>query len=125
VSDYPLPSYVAQIWTMGDRLVLRFPSPVDAPAHTVEFPVTQKGLELALATLREREKSKTPAWLATKAAPTKYQIERVLVEDKKYKAWLKEMTEAKEKRLKEAEDADLFLRELGLIPIKEKKNAKV
>jgi hypothetical protein len=115
MSEYPLPSYAANIWTVGDRLVLSFPSPVDAPAHCVEFPLTERGLLLALATIREREKAYRPAFLATRAAPSKYQIERALAEDKKFKAWLSEMAATKEKKEAEKAEATKFLEELGLL----------
>lgn len=111
---YPLPSYAANIWTIGDQLVLSFPSPLDAPAHKVQFPNTEKGLALALQTLRERERSHQSLLLGTKGAPSIYQVERALAEDKKYRAWIAEMGEAKAIREAEAADAEAMLKELGL-----------
>lgn len=121
MSEYPLPSYAAHIWTRGNSLVLSFPSPVDAPAHCVEFPLTERGLVLALATLREREKAYRPSLIGTRAAPSKYQMERAVAEDAKFKAWMKEMTAAKEAEAAEKAEATKFLEELGLL---EPSNAK-
>lgn len=114
MSEYPLPSYAASVWTLGDRLVLSFPSPLDAPAHVVQFPNTPKGMVLALETLREREREARSTTLGTKGAPSKYQVERALAEDNKYKEWLKEMGTSKEQRDADKAEAEAFLAELGL-----------
>lgn len=112
--SYPLPSYAASVWTVGDRLVLSFPSPLDAPAHKVEFPNNERGLKLAIETLRERERQERSTTIATRGAPSSYQIERALAEDKKYKEWIKEMGTAKAQAEAERAEAEAFLKELGL-----------
>src|SRR5262245_45312649 len=112
--DYPLPSYAASVWTVGDQLILSFPSPLDAPAHVVKFPNTPKGLALALETLRERERTERSTTIGTHGAPSEYQIERALAEDRKYNAWIKEMGASKAQRDADRAEAEEFLRELGL-----------
>jgi type IV secretory pathway VirB9-like protein len=112
MSDYPLPSYAAHIWTIGDKIVLRFPSPLDAPAHTVQFPNNEKGMALALSILKEREHSNN--LLGSKGAPSEYQVERELANDKKYNEWIKQMQESSAERQKEKAEAEAFLAELGL-----------
>jgi len=112
VSDYPIPSYSASIWLVGDQIWLGFPPIGDlVQAHSVPFPATDKGLALILQTLRERRHSLN---IGTKGAPTRYQVERTLAQDKRYNGILEAMKKAKETREKEREEAIAFLAELGL-----------
>lgn len=111
---YPLPSYAATIWTVGDRIRLSLPSPLDAPDHVVEFPATEKGLELALETLKARERSERSLTIGARGAPSQHQVERALADDKRMNEWLKEMGAAKAEKEREKAEAEAFLAEIGL-----------
>lgn len=109
MSEYPIPSYAAQIWVVGDTFWLAFPPTVaDSRSHSVQFPVTEKGLQLAISILHEREKSCLS--ISTKGAPTRYQVERALVDDKRYNEILKAL-----KKPKEVDPAfEALMKEIGL-----------
>lgn len=109
MSDYPVPRYAAYVWVTGDTLWLGFPSPVEGGSHSVPFPATDKGLKLAMSTLRERETS-TRLEIANKAAPSRYQVERALVNDKRYNELLRALKVAP----KVDPEVEALMRELGL-----------
>ena len=113
MSDYPIPSYAASIWLVGDTIWLGFPPLGDGvQSHSAPFPANERGLALLLSTLRERGRGSLNIGL--KGSPTRYQIERQLVQDAKYNGLLKAMKEAKAKQDEEKEKAIAFLKELGL-----------
>ena len=75
------PKEAAYIWIKGDQIMVAFPGTVVADGHTVPFPASIKGLEAILAILRNRA-SRTD--FASRGAPTRYAVERALVNDKRY-----------------------------------------
>jgi len=107
MSDYPVPSYAANIWIVGDQVHAGF------DGHTVAFPNTETGLTLLLAVLRERGRAKSLA-ISTWASPTKYQVERALVNDARYNELLKHMNAAKAVSDAERQESIAWLKELGL-----------
>lgn len=111
--DYPLPGYAAYIWVAGDEIKLVLPSPLDAPAHTITLPNNDKGLARALAILRERE-HEPQSTIGKAAAPTQHMTDRALANDAKYNAWLRTMREQSDERKAEREEAEQFLKEIGL-----------
>lgn len=112
MSDYPVPSYAAQIWVAGDQLWLAFPSLVNGHGHSVPFPANEIGLSLALETLKER--SKGAISLGLRGSPTRHEIERRVREDSRYNTILREMSENKRASEAERAEASKFLEELGL-----------
>jgi hypothetical protein len=84
MSDYPVPSYAANIWIAGDKIMLGFPSTVGGRSHSVALPMTDKGLAVALDILKERSTS-TIMSIGTRAAPTKWNIEN----DARYNAFIR------------------------------------
>lgn len=108
MSDYPLPSYAASIWIAGDQVHAAF------DGHTVAFPNTETGLKLLLGVLRERGHPHAVNVIGHESSPTKYQVERALVNDQRYNFLLREMQKAK--AVSEAEKAEsiAWLKELGL-----------
>lgn len=106
-SNYPLPSYAASVWTVGDQVHAAF------DGHTVAFPNTQTGLALLLAVMRERER-KGHSVIGMDSSPTKYQVERALVNDARYNTLLRAMNAAKATSAAEREESIAWLKELGL-----------
>jgi len=107
---YPVPSYAANIWIVGDKLWIGFPSQVEgARAHNVAFPITVKGLEAAITILKHRNDSE-PREIGTKGAPTGVEIEKALASDKAYNEFLQRM------KTEQVDNAELTkdLEELGL-----------
>ena len=111
MSDYPVPKYAAYAWVSGDQLWLGFSSPLNGHAHSVAFPATEKGLKLAIGTLRERENS-TRLEIGFNGAPTKYQVERALADDKRYNEILRAMREAQ--KPKDSPELSAILAEMGI-----------
>ena len=83
---YPVPSYAAHIWVIGDVIHLALP-PLEGheQGHTIRVPWNPKALDHLLRILRERETQKRPLNIATPAAPTQWDIEQVLKAMKKAK----------------------------------------
>jgi hypothetical protein len=104
--DYPLPSYAANIWIKGDQIWLGF------DGHSVWFPANAKGMELMLATLRERSKSQL--CIGQNGQPTQYQVERTLQRDKRWNEMLRIMRSSIEHTEKDRQESIEFLKELGL-----------
>lgn len=111
--DFPLPSYAAHIWIAGDEIKLVLPSPLDAPAHVLTLPNNERGMERALAILRERE-HESHSTLGKPSAPTQHQTDRALHNDARYNAWLREMRENSTERQREKAEAEQFLKDIGL-----------
>lgn len=82
MSDYPVPGYAAQIWVTGDTLWLSFPSLVGGQGHSVSLPANEIGFKHALIILRERNKGSLNIGL--KGAPTKWDVEQQLKNDRRY-----------------------------------------
>jgi len=108
MSDYPLPSYAASVWVVGDQVHAGF------DGHTVAFPNTETGLTLLLAVLRERARDNAFNKIGTKSSPTKYAVERALVNDKRYNELLRAMHAAKAVSDTERQESIAWLKELGL-----------
>ncbi len=83
---YPVPSYAAHIWVVGDEIHLALP-PIEGlrQGHTVVMPRNAKALDHLLNILRARESQKRPRTLATKASPTQWDIEQWMKAAKKAK----------------------------------------
>ena len=114
MADYPIPDYAAYIWVAGDKVWIGFPPLGDlVQAHSVPFPATDKGLALLIRTLKERNQGLRH--LGTNGSPTRYAVERELVNDRKYNGILKAMHAAKEKQAEEDAAATEFLKDLGLL----------
>lgn len=112
MSDYPIPSYAVSLWVAGDQLWLAFP-PLDGErGHSVPYPLTERGIALALETLKHRRLGARS--LGEAGAPTRYQVERELYHDPRYNIILGAMAKAKADTAKEATEAGAFLEELGL-----------
>lgn len=109
MKDYPLPAHAASIWTVGDQIMVAFPAATGDSGHTVPFPATPKGIAALLTVLAARE-HESHRVISTKASPSRYQIERALVDDPKYKAWLGAMATTQA----EKDKAKAELEELGL-----------
>lgn len=107
MSDYPLPSYAASIWIAGDQVHAAF------DGHTVAFSNTVMGLKLLLGVLRERQHS-TINCIGMESSPTRYQVERALVNDQRYNFLLREMNKAKVASEAEKAESIAWLKELGL-----------
>ncbi len=113
MSDYPIPSYACSIWLAGDSLWLAFPPLAQGEhGHSVPFPATERGLELILNTLRQRRLGERS--LGEAGSPTRYQIERSLVNDANYNVLIGAIAQSKEAQRREREEAGKFLEELGL-----------
>ena len=113
MTDYPVPRHAANIWVTGDTLWLGFPPLQESGhAHSVPFPRNPEGLRLAIEILAER--SKGPLTIGNNGSPTKYQVERALVDDKRYNTLLRAIREDKAQKAKEKAEATEFLRDLGL-----------
>lgn len=106
---YPLPSYAAHIWLTGDEINLTFPSPLDAPAHTVRFPANERGMKLALSILRDRASAdrSDSLKLGHKAAPTQYMTEA------RYREITASIARDKAATAQEQAEAEGLLKELG------------
>lgn len=90
---YPLPSHAAAIWLAGDTLMLSFEGTGEARGHTIALPLAKCSIEQSawgqplsrqlgwatlLSILRERSRAAYRPSIATKAAPSAYQIEGML-----------------------------------------------
>jgi hypothetical protein len=104
--DYPLPRGAANIWIASDVIWLGF------DGHSTYFPATLKGLQLLLATLKERTKSTV---IGTNGQPTQYQVERTLQRDKRWNEMLRIMQGVDEGARKEERESEEFLKDLGLL----------
>jgi len=113
MSDYPIPSYAANIWIAGDLLWLGFPPIGDGvQAHSVSFPANERGLSLIIEILKSRRKGER--MIGENGSPTRYQVERELVRDAKYNELLRALENSKKVTAEEAAEASAFLEELGL-----------
>ena len=111
MSDYPVPTYAANIWVVGDELWLGFPPLVEGGhGHSVPFPCNERGLALALAAIRER--SAGSLHIGLRGSPTRYQVEQDLKNDAKYNEVLRAMQEAKKPKLDPEMEA--LMADLGL-----------
>lgn len=107
MSDYPLPSHAISVWLAGDTLWARFPPTTPGgKGHSAPFPATPEGFALALSILRERATANYTMTIGTRAAPVRYDLEKIA------QALKEGTTYAKKKR--EKEEADEFLKEIGL-----------
>jgi hypothetical protein len=68
---------------------------------------------VALKILRQRTENERH-YLSTNGAPTRHQVERALVNDKRYNELLRAMQETKQVSATEKAEAEQFLKELGL-----------
>lgn len=106
--DYPVPSYAANIWVTGNTLWLSFPPTVaEGHSHSVPFPCTEKGLSLAISVLHEREKGCLK--ISNKSAPTRYQVERALANDRRYNEILRALNAPKVDP-----EVEALMKEIGL-----------
>lgn len=106
---YPLPSYAAHFWTVGDTLMVALPGPTGA-AHTIKLPASPAGLATAIRILKDRAEAREVPLVAQRGAPTQYEIEN----DARYRAWEKALKAAKAVNAAEVAEAEAFLAELGL-----------
>lgn len=76
---YPVPSYAAHLWVVGDQIKLGLP-PLEQnqQSHTVSMPFTIAGMQALLMILRDRERQRVRQTVGTKAAPTQYNVEEML-----------------------------------------------
>jgi hypothetical protein len=110
---YPIPSYAAHIWIAGDKIWLGFPSPeAGVSKHSISVPNNEIGLGVALKILRARD-VEDKHWLSTRGAPTRHQVERDLVRDKRYNELLRALEASKKVSAAERAKAEEFLKELG------------
>lgn len=113
MSHYPIPSYAASIWITGDHLWLGFPPISEGEqGHSVPYPLTNRGLLLAIETLKHRRRGER--MLGEAGSPSRYQVERELYHDPKYNIILAALARGKEASAAEAQEAGKFLEELGL-----------
>lgn len=109
---YPLPATAAYIWLVGDKIMVGFPPlPGNEKGHSIALPASPGAFSVLLDILRQRN---TDARMATRGAPTQWNVEH----DKRYHKMLQAM--AAEKRTKaettavEKAEAASFLDDLGL-----------
>ena len=95
---YPVPSYAAHIWVVGNEIHLALP-PLEGhkQSHTVVLPWNAKALDHLLHILRHRETQTRQQTVATPASPTQWDIEQVM----------KAMKKSPNKKLEEATVDDL------------------
>jgi hypothetical protein len=110
---YPLPSHAVSVWAVGDELFVAFPGTVTDKGHTVTFPATANGLQALVNILRRREASNDRR-IANAAAPTQYQIERALVQDRKYAEIIAHLDRNRADRTAANAEAEALLADLGL-----------
>ncbi len=79
MSDYPLPSYAASFWVVGDQLFVRLPPwATGGPAHIITLPANEAGMKICLDLLKERARASYETKIGTKAAPVQYDIDAML-----------------------------------------------
>lgn len=76
---YPLPSYAASIYTVGDQIILVLPpSPLTDRSHTVKLPNTPAGWQTVSMILKDRERQERSPTIASKGAPNQWNAEQIL-----------------------------------------------
>lgn len=105
--DYPVPSTAANIWVIGDQIWLGF------DGHSAPFPATTAGMQLVVATLRERSRGLTG--IAQNGAPTRYQVERTLQRDKRWNEMVRLMQDSIRRDATKIAESEAFLKDLGLL----------
>jgi hypothetical protein len=110
---YPLPDYAVSTWVVGDDLFIAFPSTRTEKGHTIKLPASGGGLHAAITIMKARGTERSHL-LGQRGTPTQYEMETALSSDQRYAAWLKAMGESSAARVKEREEAEEFLKELGL-----------
>ena len=90
---YPVPSYAANIWVVGNEIHLALP-PLEGnkQGHTVVLPWNAKALDHLLRILRQRATQVRPLNIATPAGPTQWDIEQLMKAVKKAPKKLEETT---------------------------------
>ena len=106
---YPLPDYALTVWVAGDNLMVAFPGCGTERGHTIKLPASAAGLQTAITILKDREHAKDRR-IGNHSAPTQWNLES----DKRYKAWLKAMSDGKAKEEAALAEAEELLEELGL-----------
>lgn len=92
---YPLPSHAASFWIAGDDLWIAFPGQgPEERGHSIKLPASAGGLAAAVKIMRDRATAKDLK-LSNRGTPSQYEVERALVNDKKYAHILSAMAEAK------------------------------
>lgn len=79
--SYPLPSYAANIWAVGDKIAIGLPGFHGARPHTVLIPPTTNGMLMLWHILRARardEELARPATIGRASAPVQYNVDEML-----------------------------------------------
>lgn len=127
---YPLPAYAVSAWVAGDSLFIAFPGSVSEQGHTITLPASEGGLRAAVNILKDRSRAEDLR-IGNAGTPTQYSIEqragiawgratRKLREEEaalvaeKNEAKLAEHTAKVRRAKREKDEAEEFLKELGL-----------
>ena len=92
-NEFAVPSYAPRVWVVGDELIVRYPPHAGDVHYTVSFPMTGKGIEMFLGSMRAR---RADSVISTRGKPTEWDIETTLRSSKKYKEWLDAMPKKNE-----------------------------
>lgn len=107
---YPVPHYAATFWIAGDNLMIAFPGQgPEGRGHTITLPCSVAGFSTAITIMKDREHARSLR-LGVQGTPTQYEVEN----DQRYKALVRARKEEREAAREEREEAEAFLKELGL-----------
>lgn len=125
---YPIPAYAISVWVAGDSLMIAFPGTVTEKGHTIKLPASAAGLDTAVKIAKARAEA-SDLRIGNRGTPTQYDVEagkawgavtkrqraeREAVEAADKADALARHTAKKRRAAREKEEAETFLKELGL-----------
>lgn len=110
---YPLPAHACSVWAVDNALSVAFPATRGEKAHTIAFPMNERGIVALLAVLRVRSQQ-SDLRLGTAGSPTKAEMQDAIANSAKFATWLKAMGEDRAAKAAAMAEAEAYLKEIGL-----------